>query len=259
MPTITAVILTKDEANHIVHCIESLSGWVDSIVVFDSYSHDDTCLLARQAGAMIIQHPWENFASQRQAALNAIESEWILFIDADERATVEFAYEVRKLVDNDQVRSGIVPLAGYWLPRRNFIIGKELRHGGYYPDYQLRLLRRGHARYDPRRQVHETVLLDGNSAFISQPILHYNYDSWKQFHQKQRFYAEYEAQILAARGIRPRPHNFVLQPLREFRRRYISLMGWKDGWRGLQLAVLYAWYYGIVPYWILTKERKVTP
>ena len=103
------------------------------------------------------------------------------------------------------------------------------------------------------REVHEIVDVDGAVGYLQEPLIHYNYATWAQFHRKQRFYAEYEARILAQRGIRPRPHNFVLQPAREFRRRFWQLAGWRDGWRGLQLAILLAWYYGFMPYWHLLR------
>ena len=119
------------------------------------------------------------------------------------------------------------------------------------PDYQLRLIRRGRAHYVLEREVHEIVAVDGAEANLSQPLLHYNYTSWDQFHAKQRFYSTYEARILASRGIYPRPHNFALQPLREFWRRFVTLNGWRDGWHGLRLAFLLAWYYGLMPYWWL--------
>lgn len=252
-PTLVGVILTRNEAEHIEGCIKSLRDWVDSVIVFDSHSDDGTTAFAQASGAAVIHHPFENFAAQRQAALDAIEAEWILFLDADERATPAFAAEVLGLVGEAEevnVDEASDPV-GFWLPRRNFIVGKEIRHGGYYPDYQLRLLRRDAARYVPEREVHEIVELSGSEGHLQEPIIHYNYSNWQQFHEKQRFYSAYEARILDGRGIRPRPHNFVLQPLREFIRRYISLQGWRDGWRGLQLAILIAWYYGFVPYWLL--------
>ena len=90
---------------------------------------------------------------------------------------------------------------------------------------------------------------------MSEPLLHYNYASWRQFHIKQKTYARYEAGILQARGIRAQPHNFVLQPLREFRRRYLTLKGYRDGTRGLSLALMLAWYYGFMPYWDLARGR----
>ena len=243
MHTLTAIIITKDEAHNVADCIASLRGWVNALVVWDSGSTDGTQQIAKDAGALVMTRPWDNFAAQRQAALDAVESRWILFVDADERATPALAREVLRLVEADEAT-----VAGYWIPRRNFIVGQEMLHGGYFPDHQLRLLRRGRANYDPARQVHEVVQLEGEAGYMREPLIHYNYTSWTQFHRKQRQYAAYEARILAARGIRPRPHNFVLQPLREFWRRYVTLQGWRDGVGGLRLALLLAWYYGFMPY-----------
>lgn len=252
MTTLIAVILTKNEAHHIADCIASLRGWADGVVVWDSGSTDATVDRAQRAGALVVQRPFDNYAAQRQAALDAIRADWILFIDADERVTPALRAEIQGVV----ARCGESETAavGYWVPRRNYIVEHETRGGGFFPDYQLRLLRRGAARYDPSRAVHETVLLDGADAQLVEPLIHYNYANWSQFHRKQRSYAAYEAEMLAQRGIRPRPHNFVLQPLREFRRRFITLGGWRDGIHGLRLALLLAWYYGFVPYWLLLRN-----
>lgn len=242
---IVAIILTKDEVDHIVACIDSVAPWVDQVVVFDSYANDEVCALAETAGATVHRRPFDNFAAQRQAALAVVDAEWVLFVDADERVTPMLGAEIRKVVADTQRN-------GYWIPRRNYIVGHEMRFGGYYPDYQLRLLRRTTAQYDIGREVHEVVDVGGEAGHLRAPFIHYNYGSWQQFHTKQRVYAAYEAHILANRGIRPRPHNFVLQPLREFRRRFFVLAGWRDGWAGLRLACLLAWYYGFMPYWLLT-------
>ena len=248
--TIAAIIITKNEARHITDCITALQPWVEQVVVWDSYSDDDTVALAQAAGATVHQRAFDNFAAQRQAALDGVAAEWILFVDADERVTPALGQEVRQVITQGGVN-------GYWIPRRNFIVGDEIRHGGYYPDYQLRLLRRSAARYDLTRAVHETVDVGGAAGWLQAPFIHYNYGDWAQFHRKQRVYARYEAQILRGRGIRPRPHNFILQPLREWRRRYLTLQGWRDGWPGLRLALLLAWYYGFVPYWILWRAGAI--
>jgi hypothetical protein len=145
---------------------------------------------------------------------------------------------------------------GWWTPRHNFIAGRQVRHGGFYPDYQLRLMRRDHARYDPGRPVHEVVLLDGDAGYLREPMIHYNYDDWGQFHAKQRRYAALEARILKERGVKPWPHKFVTAPAREFRRRYLALEGWRDGWIGLKLASLLAYYYGVMPHWYLARPPR---
>lgn len=247
---LAAVILTKNEARHIAACIAAVQPWVDAVIVWDAMSTDATCALARAAGALVVQRPWDNFAAQRQAVLDTVAAEWILFIDADERVTPALGQALQTVLAD-------TPCHGYWLPRRNFIVGHEMRGGGYFPDYQLRLLQRAAAHYDTTRAVHEVVDVGGAEGWLDAPLLHFNYESWPQFHRKQRFYAAYEAQILRQRQITPRPHNFVLQPLREFRRRFLALAGWRDGWPGLRLALWLAWYYGFMPYWlILTRSVK---
>lgn len=248
MPRLVAVILTYNEAAHIGACIATLRDWVDAVIVWDSGSTDGTPAVAAAAGALVVQRPFDNYAAQRQAALDSIAADWVFFVDADERATPALAAEVRQVLASPDAA------AGYWMPRRNFIVGHEMRAGGFSPDYQLRLLRRSAASYDLNRQVHEVVSLRGPAGWLINPLIHYNYQSWAHFHRKQRVYARYEARILAERGIHPRPHNFILQPLREFRRRYVTLQGWRDGWQGVRMAFWLAWYYGLLPYVILLEK-----
>ncbi|MBC7251525.1 MAG: glycosyltransferase family 2 protein [Anaerolineae bacterium] len=229
-----AIILTKNEEKNIADCIASLR-WSDDIVVFDGYSDDRTVEIAREQGAQVIQHPFRGYGSQRNAALDAVEAEWVFFVDADERATPELGTEIRQVIEDTSY-------AGWWVPRHNYIFGAVVRHAGWYPDYQLRLLCRQKARYDPQREVHEIVLLDGQAGYLQHPLIHYNYDTVRHFLQKQRRYAQFDARILQEQGIRARPHKFITRPLDEFRRRYFALEGYKDGWRGLVLSVLMAYY-----------------
>jgi (heptosyl)LPS beta-1,4-glucosyltransferase len=243
---LAAVVLTKDAANHIGECLKTLR-FADLIVVSDSYSEDGTAELARQAGATVLQRRFDNFAGQRNAAMDAVDAEWIFFVDADERIPPELAREVRRATLRE-------PESGWWVPRRNYIAGKLVRHGGFYPDYQLRLLRRDRARYDAGRPVHEVVLLDGPSGRLQHEMIHYNYDNWAQFHAKQRRYARFEGRILQERGVKPWPHKFVRFPLQEFWRRYVTLEGYRDGWLGLKLAVLLGFYYGFMPHWHLVRK-----
>jgi (heptosyl)LPS beta-1,4-glucosyltransferase len=243
---LAAVVLTKNAANHIAECLQTL-GFADLIVVSDSFSDDGTAELAQQAGAIVLQRPFDNFAGQRNAALDAVNAEWIFFVDADERIPPELAQEVRQaILQYSEV--------GWWVPRHNYIAGRLVRHGGFYPDYQLRLLRRDRARYDPGRPVHEVVLFEGPSGQLKHEMIQYNYDDWGQFHAKQRRYARFEGRILRERGVKPWPHKFVRFPLQEFWRRYVTLEGYKDGWVGLKLAVLLGFYYGFMPHWYLVCE-----
>ena len=246
MHKLVAVILTRNEEQHIASCVAALRDWVDAVVVWDSSSTDGTAAAALAVGALVVARPFDNFAAQRQAALDTIAAEWILFVDADERVTPALGAEVRVAITSDKID-------GFWIPRRNIIVGHEMQGGGFFPDYQLRLLRRRAARYVPERAVHEIVALAGADGYLTAPLIHHNYATWAQFHHKQQVYAAFEARILAGKGIRPRPHNFILQPLREFRRRSVTLGGWRDGWAGLRLALLLAWYYGFMPYWLLLR------
>jgi (heptosyl)LPS beta-1,4-glucosyltransferase len=236
---LTVVILTKNEEHNIADCIESVC-WADAVVVFDSLSQDRTVEIAQELGAKVIQRPFRDYADQRNAALEAVESRWVFFVDADERGTPELAAEVRQVIEDETK-------AGWWVPRHNYIFGRLTRHAGWFPDYQLRLLKRESARYDPAREVHEVVILDGQAGYLKNVLIHYNYDSLSQFLERQNRYTDYEARILYEQGIRPRWRNFILQPLREFRRRYVSLQGWKDGFHGLLLSSLMA-YYNLVMY-----------
>lgn len=246
-PQLAGVILARNEAAHIQDCIKSLR-WTDQIVVFESgNSTDNTIALAQAAGATVIQHPFENYAQQRNAALSQVEAEWVLFVDADERIPEALAAEIRQVLNAPQH-------FGYWIPRHNYIFGKLTRYTGWYPDYQMRLLKRDSAHYDPDRKVHEVVLLkDGAEAgYLETPLLHYNYQNLRHFLEKQRKYARYDAQIWYEQGIRPKPRNFILQPLRQFKWRFWTLRGYKDGLHGFRLSTLMAWN-EFDKYWQLRK------
>ncbi len=236
MTTLAAIILTYNEAAHIVDCIASVR-FADVIIVFDSGSTDATVRLAQQAGAEVIQRPFDHYAGQRNAALDAVKgrADWVLFVDADERVTPELAAEVRAAVSR-------ADCTGYRIPRLNYIFGQLTRGAGWYPDYQTRLLRVGAAHYDPERQVHELVVLAGAEGTLNQHFIHYNYQNMAQFVHKQQRYSAYDARILYEQGIRPKPQNYVLQPWRQFWWRFGTLKGYRDGLHGLRLSLLMAWY-----------------
>jgi hypothetical protein len=237
MPKIIAAILTKNEARHIAECIKSVQ-WADVVILEDSFSTDDTVKIARELGAVVYQSLFVNFAVARERALhNArhLNGEWILFVDADERVTPELAQEIQRVVTDNQA-------VGWWAPRYNIMWGHTMRGGGWYPDYQLRLMRLDAARYNPERQVHEIVILDGPEDYLKEHLIHYNYDSLAQFKFKQSRYLDFEAKILKEKGIRAKPWTYLTMPLREFYRRYILLGGYKDGWVGWQVCSLMSWY-----------------
>lgn len=242
---IAGVVLTKNEARHIEACVASLD-WCDMRLVLDSFSTDRTCELAQQAGVVVVQNKFEHYAQQRNAALAWVQQylktagidapyAWVFFLDADERCTDALRDEMRHVAQSDQ---HVV----WSVPRDNYLFGKITRGGGWFPDYQARLFLLGRSGYDPHRMVHEVAQFEGEMGYLTHTLTHYNYDHVAQFHDKQRRYTEYNAEILFKKGVRPKPHNFILQPLREFRRRFIQLKGYVDGWHGLRLSLFMAYY-----------------
>lgn len=226
---LTVLILAHNEEHHLPDCLASVA-WAENVIVFDSMSTDRTAEIAWAAGATVVQREFDNYAGQRNAALAVARTEWVLFVDADERVLPALAAEIRGVLGH--------PQAGWWIPRHNYLFGKLTLHAGWYPDYQLRLLRRARARYE--RPVHEIVVLEGEAGYLKHPLEHLNYASVPEFVAKQKYYATYAAERLAADGARAKPQNFILQPLRQFWWRFITLHGWRDGGHGLRLSWLMA-------------------
>jgi (heptosyl)LPS beta-1,4-glucosyltransferase len=249
---LAAVVLTRNEGKNIADCLKSLA-WADLRIVLDSGSEDQTVQLAQQCGAQVLDHPFLDFASQRNAALDMVEAKWVFFVDADERATPELAREIRLVVGYQ----GEAARPGWWVRRHNIMVGHRMRGGGWYPDAQLRLLRRGRARYDPGRPVHETVILDGTAGTLKNVLIHYNYDSVAQFRQKMLRYTDLECRILSEQGVHVHPWTYATMPIREFFRRFVTLGGYKDHVYGLLFCGLMAWY-TFLTYWKLRQRRTVS-
>jgi len=231
VPSLSAVVLARDEAHLIGGCLASVASADELLVVLDDRSKNDTGQIAAGAGARVVRRRFESFQRQRNHALDLATGRWVLFVDADERVPPALAAEVRRRLASP------APYAGFWVPRRNLIAGAWVRHAGWWPDHQLRLLDRKRARYDERGTVHEVAALDGPSDRLSEPLLHLNYETLAEFRAKQRWYARLEAETLAQRGVRPRPHSLVLQPVREFRRRVVELGGIRQGPLGVRLGL----------------------
>ncbi|MBI5879838.1 MAG: glycosyltransferase family 2 protein [Chloroflexi bacterium] len=236
MTTLSAVVLARNEERHLPDCLASLA-WADEMLVVDSFSTDRTPEITRAAGARLEERAFVNYAAMRDTALGLATGDWVLFVDADERVPGDLRDEVRATIN-----AAPDTQAGYWIPRKNYIFGAWIRHTGWYPDRQLRLMRRAGARYDPARTVHELVVLDGDVGELTRHLTHINYETIGEFIRKQRYYAQFDAHKLWQQGVRPQPRKFVTQPLREFYRRFVQLSGWRDGWRGWLLCGLMAWY-----------------
>ncbi|MCK6578558.1 MAG: glycosyltransferase family 2 protein [Anaerolineae bacterium] len=233
---LSAIILTYNEADHVRDCIESVR-FADHIIVFDSGSTDGTDSLARATGATVVTHPFVNYAAQRNAVLDHVsgQTDWVLFVDADERVTPALAQEIRASISS-------LEYAGFRIPRHNYIFGRLTLGAGWFPDYQTRLLHASRARYDLAHEVHEIVILDGQEGTLRSPLVHHNYRSLSQFIAKQRRYAALDAQMALKRSFRPTFRQVLTLPLRQFWWRFITLRGCDDGLHGLRMSLLMTWY-----------------
>lgn len=250
--TIAAVVLTYNEEKNIADCLTSLA-WADRRVILDSLSTDRTVELARAFGAEVLQHPFENYARQRNVALERVTADWIFFVDADERVTPELAAEIQSVTSEGH------PEVGWWVPRHNYIFGRLTRGAGWYPDYQLRLVRQGFARWE--RAVHEIAIVDGLTGYLKNPLIHYNYDNLADFIARQRKYTDYDAAVLYQEGIRPHFYTPYSQAVRHFWWRFVTLRGFRDGWHGLRLSFLMAYYEAIkyrklAQFWTKKRENR---
>lgn len=229
---VTAAVIALNETGHIGDCLAAL-GWANEVLVVDGGSRDATVAIAEAAGARLEQHPFDTFARQRTYALEQAAQPWVFFVDADERVSGDLAREVCAVV------AAAGPLiAAAAVPRRNLMLGAWVRHGGWWPDHQVRLLRRGKARYDLARDPHEVVVTEGTVLLLRHPLVHHNYTSVGQLFRKQRAYARREARNL---GGRLPLRSAVGGPAREFWRRLVTLEGYRDGPIGLLLALAMAW------------------
>ena len=236
MSTLAVMVLTKNEEQHIGACLDSLA-WADRRVVFDSFSVDRTGDLSRAQGAEVIEHRFVDFAAQRNAALDAVDADWVFFVDADERSTPELAEEIKTIVAGPE--RGVT---GWQVPRLNYLFGKLTHGAGYWPDYQMRLLKRGCARYT--RPASEIVELAGQAGCLKHPLLHYNYESIAQFHLKQQARIDFEAMNLYQQGAKLKFYTPLYMTVKHFWWRFGTLKGYREGAHGLRLSLLLAYYFG---------------
>jgi (heptosyl)LPS beta-1,4-glucosyltransferase len=235
-PRITAAIIARDEEDSLVDCLRSVAFADERLVLIDLATRDRSREVARAEGARVEERAFDNFAGQRDAALGLAAGDWVLFVDADERVTPALRDEVLATV----ARPG--GQRGFWIPRDNYLLGRVIRHAGWFPDYQLRLLERGAAHFDPLRPVHELALVDGPVGHLREPFVHFNYRSLGEFVAKQERYCGLEAERWLVNFGRPRRGALLGQPAREFWRRYVTLAGYREGLLGLVLSALLAFY-----------------
>jgi glycosyltransferase involved in cell wall biosynthesis len=221
---LSATIVAQDEERDLPECIASVRGFCDEILVVDGGSRDRTAEIAAELGARVLRRPFDDFASQHEFARAEARGEWVLSLDADERASPE----LREVSFGDA--------AAYSLPLKNHYRGIWLRHGGFWPDRHVRLFRRQACRYDPQRTVHEKLIVSGPIGRLDAAILHYTYDSLQDCLEKMDRYGERAARMLFAQGARAGAWEIAARPLWRFVRAYVFRLGFLDGAAGAAMA-----------------------
>lgn len=234
MVGLSAAIITRNEAHNIGRCLDSLS-WVPEVVVLDQFSEDGTADMAASRGARVFQEEWRGFAAQKNLAVDRTTGRWVLSIDADECVTEPLRAEIEAVLEGDG------PEDGYFIPRRNYFCGRWIRYGGWYPDYSLRLFRKGKGRFEDRA-VHEKVVVDGATGYLKAPLEHFTYVSVSDYLQRMDRYSSLAARELARAGRKARWHQWLVRPLFTFLKMYALKLGFLDGRAGFFLAVSYAYY-----------------
>ena len=211
---VSVIIPTRNEERNLRQTLSSVIHWADQVIVFDSFSDDRTVEIARELQAHVVQRRFNNFAEHKNWALDNLPlgNEWVLFLDADERVTGELSEEIGGLLHREDCCDG------YYVARKNYFMGRWIRHAGMYPDWQLRLFRRHLGRYE-ERLVHEHVLLNGRVGYLKNPVEHIDFKGLERWFDRHNLYTSFEAiEILRLRqnlgGARIRSRFFFRGPER---------------------------------------------
>jgi glycosyltransferase involved in cell wall biosynthesis len=191
--SVTVILPVFNEELHLLQSLRSVVGWADRVVVVDSFSKDRTQEIARSfasSGVELVEHAYDGPADQKNWALDnlALDTDWVLFLDADECVTPELAGEIQAVCSDPGN-----PVAGYFINRRIIWFGRWIRHGGWFPNWNLRLFRTGRARYEQRR-VHEHMIVDGPSAKLEGHLVHEDLRDLTHSIAKHNRYSNLEAE-----------------------------------------------------------------
>ena len=221
---VSAVLITLNAARSLAATLETLR-FVDDIVVVDSGSTDETCAIARQFGARVIEQAWLGFGPQKDFAVRQARHDWVLCLDADERLTPELQHSIEAAQAN--------PTFQAWrMARCNRFLGRYLRFGEGYPDWNLRFFHRAHARWSDDA-VHEHVLTGAAIGTLRGDLLHDSAETLASYLNKQNRYTSLAAELALAKGKRARAGRLIFSPLIRFIKFYIVRQGFRDGLPGL--------------------------
>ena len=241
--TISVVLATYNEEKNIAACLDSIKGIADEIVVVDGSSSDKTVSIAKKYGARIkITTNKKNFHINKQMAIDMATCYWIFQLDADERVAPKLAKEIKSIINNQS--SIINDVNGYWMPRKNWFLGRFLMKGGQYPDYTLRLYKKGKGKL-PQKAVHEQAEVDGEVGYLDEALLHYPYRDFSEYILKWSRYTD-----LIANQTREKMENkniilkifygigsLFIKPLYWFFIIYMRHKGFMDLWPGFVFSL----------------------
>lgn len=250
MNKLSVIIITKNEADNIHTCLESV-GWADEIIVVDSGSSDDTVNICRTLGAQVhTTTDWPGFGIQKNRALSHATCEWVLSLDADERVTPDLRSEIESALKDPHGNDA------YRIPRLSSFCGKYMRHSGWYPDLVTRLFQRGAARFSDDL-VHESLIVNGSVGELHQPLLHETFHDLEELLAKINHYSTAGARMLNEKHKTATLKRAVGHAVWAFFRSYIIRTGFLDGREGFMLAVSTAEsvYYRYAKLMLLNNKR----
>jgi glycosyltransferase involved in cell wall biosynthesis len=234
VPKLTVTVITRNEAAHIAAALESVS-WADEIVVVDAQSTDETVDIARGFTGAVVTREWNGYIDQKNHAAGLASHDWILSLDADERATPQLKQEIRALL------AGEPPAHGYRIPRVSYYLGRWIRTTDWYPDLQLRLYDRRYGRWEGR-YVHESVEVGGPVGRLRSDLQHFPYRDIAHHLKTIDRYTTLAARQMAERGRRGRLADIVARPPAAFVRNYVVRGGFRDAAPGLIVSLLNSYY-----------------
>ncbi|HZY18482.1 MAG TPA: glycosyltransferase family 2 protein [Ramlibacter sp.] len=247
MPSLSIVIVAKNEAQNIADCVRS-ARFADEVVVLDSGSTDGTADLARAEGArVIVTADWPGYGPQNNRGIDASTGDWFFSLDADERITPALAAEIRQAIERTDVN-------GFRVPRLSMYCGRFMRHGGWRPDYTRRLARRGQGRFT-EHFLHANLQVQGPVGTLRESIVHYSFRTMDGVLEKLNRYSSASARDMTTAGRKGSLGKAVVHGLWAFFRTYVLRLGFLDGRWGFMLAVSNAegTYYRYVKLWLMQR------
>ena len=229
MATLSVIVITKNEAESIKTCLESVR-WADEIIVVDSGSTDDTVAICREYTDKVFITDWPGFGAQKNRALDLATGQWVLSLDADEHITPELRDEIQAAINDP---GGNV---AFRIPRLSSYCGRPMRHGGWWPDYVIRLLLRRHGRFSDDI-VHERLVVNGPTGTFSNPIIHQAFENLEEVIQTMNNYSTAGARMMHKEERKAGLLTALSHGFWSFVHTYIVRAGFLDGREGFMLAV----------------------